>query len=100
MLNLSYKTVEQLRKSNHKIKVHHFRHVKQDDGSVIENVPFTDIQDFRKVTGKGGKTEIYVTTPEGKNYKGESFCNPKDSFNYKLAVRIALGRLVETPANN
>lgn len=96
MLNLSKQTIEQLRKSGNKVKIHHYRHVKQDDGSILENVPLMDIQNKNKVTSKGGKTELFVTTKEGKNYKSVTFCNPRDSFNYKLAVRIGLGRLEET----
>ena len=95
MLNLSKQTVAQLRRSNYKVRIHHARHVKQDDGSIVENVPLMDIQNMNKVLAKGGKTELFVTTPEGKNYKSVAICNSKDSFNYKLAVRIALGRLQE-----
>ena len=95
MLNLSQKTIKELRQSGYKCRIHHHRHVKQDDNSIIENVPLMDIQNMNKVLAKGGKTELFVTTPDGKNYKSIAVCNSRDSFNYKLAVRIALGRLQE-----
>jgi len=56
-------------------------------------------KDIRKINGSlniaepcGGKTEVEIITPEGKTYKGESFCNPKDNFSHSMARKIAIGR--------
>jgi hypothetical protein len=94
-MNLSNKTVAQLRRDNFRVKIHHFRDVRYDDGELVQNIPRMDIQNSNKIVAKGGKSEVFVTCPDGKHYKGVAHCNPKDSFNRKVSVKICLGRLQE-----
>lgn len=89
-MNLSNQTVEQLRKSGHKVQIHHFR---------VHN-GMENPADMLKKAGvmpspKGGKTEVKVKLPDGKEVFGVAKCSLVDCFNKKLGVRIALGRLEE-----
>lgn len=69
-------TVESLRKSGYKVRVHHFRRTDKNKNKI----PI------------GGKTIVEVTTPDGSTLVGKSRCNRKENYNKKLGVRIALGR--------
>jgi len=89
-MNLSNKTVEWLRKNNYKVKIHHYR-VKSNDLS--KHFSLKDITDSSLINGKGGKTQVFLTSLDKKEYVGTSYCNGNDNFNYKLGVKIALGRL-------
>lgn len=95
MLNLSKQTIEQLRKSGNKVKIHHYRHVKQDDGEITKFVPLIDIQNRSKVLSCGGVTKLEITTPDKKEYRGQAGCVITDQFSYKKGVLIALGKLEE-----
>ena len=93
--NIQNQTVEQLRKSGNKVRVHHYRHIREGDNGLTRFVPLCDIQNFTKVHPKGGLTKVSITTPEGKHFEGKAGCVMTDAFNYKLGVRIALGKLQE-----
>jgi hypothetical protein len=67
-----------LRKAGFKVRVLHFR-----------------VADHRILGGVyplGGKTEVYVTTPNGEDFQGAAICSKKERFNKKMGVSIALGR--------
>lgn len=72
-------TVEELRKSGYKVRVHHHRRSSVDG-----------------VNSRGGKTVVEVTTPDGKTLYGYARCSRKENFNKRLGVRIALGRALKT----
>jgi len=67
-----------LRRAGFKVRVFHFR-----------------VSDNRVLGGvypKGGKTEVFITTPAGEDFHGVSFCSKKERYNKKMGVSIALGR--------
>lgn len=71
-------TVEELRRSGYKIRVHHHRR-KNDEG----------------INARGGKTVVEVTTPDGRTLIGVARCSRRENFNKRLGVRIALGRALK-----
>ena len=75
-------TVKSLRKKGWKVRVMHFRKRKY--------TPFS----FRnsKMSEKGGRTVVELTSPEGKNSEGTAFCHPDDNYNKKEGVKLALKR--------
>jgi hypothetical protein len=78
-------SIKELRQNGYKVRVHHHRDVtyqQRIDGSVAIFSP------------KGGRTNIEISTPDGKNYAGSSLCSSQDSWNRKLGNQIALGRAV------
>lgn len=76
-------TVEDLRKSGYKVKVHHHRKF-----SVVG------------INSRGGKTIVEITTPDGSTFTGVARCSRKENFNKRLGVRIALGRALKTKLSN
>lgn len=96
-------TVENLRKSGNRVKVHHYRRVatlvsptKIIHTDVPQHICFNPLFGMKfKVSPKGGRTEIFVLTPNGAEVKGISHCSKSDPFNRKEGVRIALERVQE-----
>lgn len=84
--------VENLRKAGFKVRVSHSRyHVYTGDlhyRKFFETNPYL-------ISPKGGTTTVEITSKDNKNYIGKSKCSKKDSFNRKLGLNIALGRLCE-----
>ena len=86
-------TVHELRKRGFKVRVRHHRCFKYGEKGVsgcIQAIPLS----------KGGSTEVFITLPpkEGvgsASIVGVAECNPKDDFNRKRGVRIALGRALK-----
>jgi hypothetical protein len=72
-------TIEELRKSGYKIRVHHHRKVSAD-----------------VISARGGKTVVEVTTPDGTTLVGMSRCSRKENFDKRMGVRIALGRAMSS----
>jgi hypothetical protein len=72
-------TIEELRKSGYKIRVHHHRKVSAD-----------------VINARGGKTVVEVTTPDGTTLVGMSRCSRKENFDKSMGVRIALGRAMSS----
>lgn len=89
-------TVASLRKSGFKVKVHHERY--NIDGVLLPRFQFSQYG-CKRISPLGGKTTVYVTTPEGKDYLGISICSKKDSFNRKFGLMKALWRLSEVKDN-
>lgn len=72
-------TIEDLRKSGYKIRVHHHRKMNLDG-----------------INARGGKTVVEVTTPDGTTLVGMSRCSRKENFDKRMGVRIALGRAMSS----
>lgn len=72
-------TIEELRKSGYKIRVHHHRKAGTEG-----------------INARGGKTVVEVTTPDGTTLVGMSRCSRKENFNKRMGVRIALGRAMSS----
>lgn len=83
-------TVESLRKSGSKVRVMHQRY--SIDGQLHPIRYFRDNSFQNLLSPKGGRTDIQITTTDGKDYQVQSFCNKVDAFNRKLAIRICMGR--------
>ena len=81
-------TVKSLRQAGNKVRVIH-------DRPRYQNPKSMRLTSFGPYKEKGGTTEIQITTPEGIDVSGKSKCSPKDNYNKKLGVRIALGRALE-----
>jgi len=78
------KTVHDLRKEGHKVRVTHYRYLSQPN-----------LRGERYLSCKGGATMIDVTImgAHGKRTeKGVACFSPEENYNRKLGVRIALGR--------
>ena|ERR1017187_428271 len=78
-----------------KVRVTHYRAFQNslDPLLTLKQIRNLKIQD--KIAAKGGKTVIEMTTKDGQEFKAEAKCNPKDTFNRKLALQIALGRITK-----
>ena len=77
-------SIKNLRQSGWKVRVLHERNYflkNRFDGNSTE------------VSAKGGRTEIQLTSPDGKvNVSGKAICSEEDNFNRKVGNAIALGR--------
>lgn len=81
-------TVHELRKRGYKVRVRHNRCFSWRHCVAGGAVPIP--------MSKGGSTEVLVTYPDGNaSVVGVAECNPKDDFNRKRGVRIALGRALK-----
>lgn len=89
-------TVANLRKQGFKVRVNHFRNIVSDSTKEVETeVPAHMILPDDEILPHGGKTEVLITTPDGKDMVGESMCHENDHFNKKLGVTIAIGRAMK-----
>ena len=93
-------TIAELRQQGNKVKVLHFRYPTKNS----DLVPIRDMQIETEKGWKyqfnpeerGGKTEIFITTKDGKELHGEALCSKKENFSRKLGLRISLARALET----
>lgn len=74
-------TVETLRKKGYKVAVYHTRRY--------------DYKLVQPMLAKGGRTEVVVTSPEGRTATGKAKCSKEDSYDKKFGVRLALDRALE-----
>lgn len=98
-------TVQQLRDNGFKVSVAHYRLVDSPDTNVHfpRTVAYNATLMHESVVKKdklvawpgGGITFVMVTSPDGVNSTAYATCIPKDNFNKKLAVKIALGRALK-----
>lgn len=96
-------TVENLRKSGNRVRVSHFRCIK--DGPTVLNantglpepkpVPRFEISDPKSILPKGGMVVVDLTTLMGETFTGVAKCNPKDIFRKKKGLDRALGRAIQ-----
>lgn len=83
--------VAKLRRSGHKVRVKHYRKVVNQEGDPIAdfNIP------NQLISPKGGKTEVEVRMPDGKEFFGVALCSDEDSYNRRLGVKIAVARALK-----
>ena len=85
-------TVQGLRKEGFKVGVRH--HIGELEGVEYERVK-KDVGDFAAQNGKGF-TEISLTPPRSsRTFSYIAVCGPKDQYNKKIGVRVALNRLIK-----
>ena len=84
-------TIEQLRKSNYKVRVIHYRTIQHRSKFVAQR----EIASYEQIMPKGGKTRIELRSPDGIETFGEAICSNEDTFNRKLGNKIALGRAMD-----
>ena len=81
-------TVKSLRQSGYKVKIIHHR--------VREKQIFSGKFDERMGdSAKGGRTELFLISPEGIQVKAEAKCSPKDNYCRRTGVAICLGRALK-----
>jgi len=88
-------TIQELRQKGFKIYVQHSRLIKIDGKSTL--ISMKQIRDEKMqnlILSKGGITTIDLIDKDGKEYVAYARCSKHDSFNRKLANKIALGRLL------
>ncbi len=51
--------------------------------------------EFTAIDPRGGRTELSVRTPDGKEGQAIAHCNPADRFHRRRANQICIGRLVK-----
>lgn len=95
--------IHSLRKAGIKVRIFHSRITNTGSTKLagpkeikLELLPVRDIKDRGlSMHTKGGKTEVSITTPDGKDYQATAECSMEDSFCYKLGNRICLGRILK-----
>lgn len=82
-------TVKSLRQKGWKVRVMHFRKRK-----------YRRFSHSSRMSEKGGRTVVELTSPESKNGEGTAFCHPDDNYNKKEGVKIALSRALQDFTNH
>lgn len=77
-------TVAELRRSGYKVRVIHIRN--DNPAHYYMNA------DPSPYHPKGGETVVEITTPDKNNLIGVAVCHPRDNYNKKMGVKIAVGR--------
>lgn len=92
-------TVASLRQSGCKVRVSHFRLVKANNTTDLMATNLMSMREIKEnnlqnfILPKGGLTKVEITDLNNKNYEVTAKCNPIDSYNRKIAVKICLGRI-------
>jgi len=89
MVNESKMSVANFRQQGFKVRVSHKRNTKVNF--------FYDKKKFfveEVLDEKGGETVVKLLSQNGQEVYGQAFCSPKDFYNKKVGVSIALGRAV------
>ncbi len=103
-MNITDKTIHELRKEGFKLRILHSRYyglISAEAPRLISNFEIRESKHdlgqfwpFRVgVLGKGGRTEIDLLTPDGRQYKASTDCSKTDNFNRKRGIKICLGRI-------
>lgn len=100
-MNKTNLTIHSLRKQGYKVRACIKRFSKTDYLTVSQKRLQKNPNDFlflqKDLVGalrapKGGYYGVEITTPEGKELRGEAYCSPRDPFNRKLGMTISLNR--------
>ena len=85
---MNYMPIEDLKILGYDVEVKHDRMYDQRWDNRRRNY-------LNAISPKGGVTKVTVVDTAGIEYYGLAECSPKDNFNRKLGVRIALGRALK-----
>jgi hypothetical protein len=94
------KTVHQLRKEGHKVRVEHFRrYFDRTNGCYVylTNYQYSLVNPMW-VTGPlatGGYTNITLTTRSGSEYQADARCSTKENYCKKAGVALSLARIIK-----
>jgi len=88
------KTIKQLRREGWKVKVNHYRFVKEKESNIMW-APYKVRELGLTFDPRGGSTIIEIESPDGRTSHGASLCSRNDNFNRRIGVRIALGRALD-----
>ena len=92
-------TIQSIRQAGNKIRVSHFRKI----SGYKELVPISEIRKNgwqNNIKSNGGKTTLALTTRDGKDFSATAKCSKSDNFNRKIAVAIAIGRLIKSASES
>lgn len=97
--------VESLRKSGNKVMVNHRRRYFDKNNNRWMNLTRYEFEQSALskdtfMSERGGCTEVFITTKDGKNFEALAECSKSDMYDRKIGVRIALGRAVSEMANS
>ena len=87
-------TIQELRQKKYKVRVTHKRLIRYVEKPLL--VPLFEIREKlwqNLILPKGGETIIEATSTDNKEYVAVAECSLKDSYNNKIGLKIALGRL-------
>jgi hypothetical protein len=86
------KRINSLKDRGFKVEIEHYR-MRTDNKVDVRHSRKRRMIPTDKISPKGGKTIVRVISPDGEQYWAEAFCNPIDSFSYRLGTTIALNRV-------
>jgi hypothetical protein len=95
---MAFFDIHALRKEGYKIRIVHHRFTIW--GQLFPAWEFQAKTLHQSPSGKGGRTDIELTTPGGVNYTAAACCNLVDNFNHKLGNQICLGRIFKKIEND
>lgn len=91
-------SIQYIRKNIGKIRVTNYRLLKGDKNlHTIKEIRNNKLQD--SIFSKGGKVTLELTTNNGCDLYAEAVCSKRDSFNRKVGISIAIGRLFKQLEN-
>lgn len=91
-MKINNTTVHTLRTQGYKVKIKHHRYL---GDKLFSTRKLYEMGKMSEVEAKGGRTDITVITPDGAKYSDSAECHRSDPFVYKIAVSIALGRILK-----
>lgn len=100
-------TIEDLRRSGHKVRVYHARvytlrsELTDDVYHVVQSKrEFNAIPDDEyHIQSHGGYTRIDITTMSGSEYTAKFNVPSNKQFNRKLGIRVCLGKILKSMSN-
>lgn len=94
-------TVQSLRQNGYQVRVRHLRDMyvqRYGEGNIKalddKNVTLT-FEGMLEYCPTGGKTEVEITTPDGRTLTGVATASRKDHYNKKIGTQIAIGRALK-----
>ena len=84
--------VHELRKNGYKVRVIHKRKLNNNDRNLYHR---REIKFSENISPKGGQTTVEILTPDGREFSETAKCSHLDSFNRKVGITIALGRIAK-----
>jgi len=94
------RTIQEFKDCGAKIKVAHSRFYAFEDGvklvecRLLEAIKQQGTYDPKKLSCRGGKTEVQISLMDGTELSGEALCNQLDNFCYRTGFVKAFGRAI------